>query len=220
MNMDIKDRLFIFDLDGTLIDSVSDLCAAGNHTLAMHGFPVHPLSSYYRFVGNGIGKLMERALPEGSKHLAESLLPDFRAYYDIHLADSTAPYPGVPELLSYISARGGRIAVASNKYQAAVELLVGKLFPEIPFCSVHGQRDGVARKPDPEVVFEIVREAGAELKDVIYVGDSDVDMRTAANAGVPAIGVTYGFCRADVVESFHPWKTASSADAVREILQR
>lgn len=216
--MKLKDRLFIFDLDGTLIDSVSDLCAAGNHTLALHGFPTHPLQSYYKFVGNGIGKLMERALPEGSKQLAESLLPDFRAYYNLHLADNTKPYPGVPELLSYVQEGGAKIAVASNKYQAATELLVGKLFPSIRFCSIHGHRDGVARKPDPEVVYEIVGEAGAKLSDVIYVGDSDVDMRTAQNAGVKAIGVTYGFCPAETVASFHPWKTASSAAEVEAIL--
>lgn len=216
--MELKDRLFIFDLDGTLIDSVADLCAAGNHTLALHGFPTHPLQSYYKFVGNGIGKLMERALPEGSKHLAESFLPDFRAYYNLHLADNTKPYPGVPELLSYVQESGAKIAVASNKYQAATELLVGKLFPAIRFCSIHGQRDGVARKPDPEVVYEIVNEAGAKLSEVVYIGDSDVDMRTAQNAGVKAIGVTYGFCPAATVASFHPWKTAATAAEVQALL--
>jgi len=217
--MYIGDKLFIFDLDGTLIDSVADLAAAGNHTLALHGYPTHPLQSYYKFVGNGIGKLMERALPEGSRQLAESLLDDFRAYYNIHLADNTKPYPGIPELLSYIQSQGAKIAVASNKYQAATEMLVGKLFPGIRFSSIHGQREGVARKPDPEVVFEIAEESGARLSDIIYVGDSDVDMRTAANADVRAIGVTYGFCPAETVASFHPWKTARSAAEVMAILE-
>ncbi len=216
--MYIGDKLFIFDLDGTLIDSVADLAAAGNHTLKLHGFPTHPLEAYYKFVGNGIGKLMERALPEGSKHLAESLLDDFRAYYNLHLADNTKPYPGIPELLDYIQSQGAKIAVASNKYQAATEMLVGKLFPSIRFCSVHGQRDGVARKPAPEVVFEIVEDADERLSNVIYVGDSDVDMRTAANADVRAIGVTYGFCPAETVASFNPWKVAASAAQVKEIL--
>ena len=217
--MYLADKLFIFDLDGTLIDSVADLAAAGNHTLALHGFPTHPVEAYYKFVGNGIGKLMERALPEGSKHLAESLLDDFRAYYNIHLADNTKPYPGIPELLSYIQSQGAKIAVASNKYQAATELLLGKLFPRIRFCSIHGQRDGVARKPAPEVVFEIVEEADARLSDVIYIGDSDIDMRTAENADVRAIGVTYGFCPAETVASFSPWKTASSAAEIMDILE-
>ncbi len=217
--MYLTDKLFIFDLDGTLIDSVADLAAAGNHTLALHGFPTHPVEAYYKFVGNGIGKLMERALPEGSKHLAESLLDDFRAYYNIHLADNTKPYPGIPELLSYIQSQGAKIAVASNKYQAATELLLGKLFPRIRFCSIHGQRDGVARKPAPEVVFEIVEEADARLSDVIYIGDSDIDMRTAENADVRAIGVTYGFCPAETVASFSPWKTASSAAEIMDILE-
>lgn len=217
--MYIGNRLFIFDLDGTLIDSVADLAAAGNHTLELHGFRTHQLQEYYKFVGNGIGKLMERALPEGSKHLAESLLDDFRAYYNIHLADNTKPYPGIPELLSYIQSQGAKIAVASNKYQAATEMLVGKLFPDICFCSIHGQRDGVARKPAPEVVFEIVEDADARLSDVIYVGDSDVDMRTAANADVCAIGVTYGFCPAEIVASFRPWKVASSAAEIKAILE-
>lgn len=217
--MDISGKLFIFDLDGTLIDSVADLCAAGNHTLALHGYPTHPLKAFYGFVGNGIGKLMERALPPGEKDKAESLLPDFRAYYNLHLADNTLPYPGIPELLEYIQGEGAKIAVASNKYQAATETLVGKLFPGIRFCSIHGQRGGVARKPDPEVVYEIVAEAGAKKEDVIYVGDSDVDMKTAANAGVKAIGVTYGFCPAETVESFHPWETAASAAEVLKFLQ-
>ena len=217
--MYIGDKLFIFDLDGTLIDSVADLAAAGNHTLEIHGFPTHQLKEYYKFVGNGIGKLMERALPEGSKHLAESLLDDFRAYYNIHLADNTRPYPSISGLLAYIQSQGAKIAVASNKYQAATEMLVSKFFPDIRFCSIHGQRDGVARKPAPEVVFEIVEEAGARLSDVIYVGDSDVDMRTAANADVRAIGVTYGFCPAETIVSFRPWKIASSADEILDILR-
>ncbi len=217
--MNISGKLFIFDLDGTLIDSVADLCEAGNHTLALHGYQIHPLKSYYGFVGNGIGKLVERALPEGEKDKAESLLDDFRAYYDLHLCDHTLPYPGIPELLEHIQGAGAKIAVASNKYQAATERLVGKLFPQIRFCSIHGQRDGVARKPDPEVVYEIVAEAGARLEDVIYVGDSDIDMKTALNAGVKAIGVTYGFCPAEKVAAFSPWRTAASPAGVLEIVR-
>ncbi len=215
----ISGKLFIFDLDGTLIDSVQDLAAAGNHTLAQHGYPVHPVDAYYAFVGNGIGKLMERALPEEESCRAESLLDDFRAYYNLHLCDNTRPYPGVPELLSALQSKGAKIAVASNKYQKATETLVAALFPDMRFASVHGQREGVARKPDPEVVFEIAAETGTAIEDVVYVGDSDVDMRTADNAGVRAIGVSYGFCKREVLESFAPWRIADSASEVAAILE-
>ena len=214
----MKDKLFIFDLDGTLIDSVLDLAAAGNHTLAMHGFPTHPMEAYYKFVGNGIGKLMERALPSEDADTAEDYLDDFRAYYNDHLCDHTHPYPGVPELLEKIQQAGAKIAVASNKYQQATEMLVGRLFPQISFAAICGQRDGVPRKPSPEVVFEIAARTGTELGNVIYVGDSDVDMRTAANAGVKAVGVTYGFCSREIVASFNPWMVVDSVRELQDVL--
>ncbi|MGN0191113.1 MAG: HAD family hydrolase [Candidatus Cryptobacteroides sp.] len=214
----MKDRLFIFDLDGTLIDSVLDLAAAGNHTLALHGFPTHPMDAYYGFVGNGIGKLMEKALPAEAAGRAEDYLDDFKAYYNSHLCDHTHPYPGVPELLAKIQESGAKLAVASNKYQQATQVLVDKLFPGIRFVAICGQREGVARKPSPEVVYEIASLTGTALEDVIYVGDSDVDMRTAANAGVKAVGVTYGFCSREVVESFRPWKVVDSASELQEFL--
>lgn len=216
--MEQKDKLYIFDLDGTLLDTVADLCNAGNHTLAKAGYPTHPLKSYYGFVGNGIGKLMERALPEGHKEEAESLLDEFKSYYGKHLYDETAPYQGVVGILHRLNESGAKIAVASNKYQAATETLVHHFFPNVNFVSINGQRDGMPRKPDPAVVKLIMEEAGITKENVTYIGDSSVDMQTAQNAGVKAVAVSWGFCEKKMLEEYNPAFIADNAEELSRYL--
>lgn len=188
-------RLAIFDLDGTLLDTVADLANATNQVLAQCGYPTHPTDAYYQFVGNGINKLFFRALPEEAR-TEENVMRIrslFVPYYNEHNADDSRPYPGVSELLRTLQAQGILIAVASNKYQQATAKLVGHFFPDIRFAAVYGQREGVAIKPDPAVVADILNDTGISRADTIYIGDSGVDMQTARNAEVESIGVSWGF---------------------------
>ena len=188
-------RLAIFDLDGTLLDTVADLANATNQALAQCGYPTHPTDAYYQFVGNGINKLFYRALPEEAR-TEENVLRIrslFVPYYNEHNADDSRPYPGVSELLRELQAQGIQVAVASNKYQQATVKLVGHFFPDIRFAAVYGQREGVAIKPDPTIVADILNDTGISRSDTIYIGDSGVDMQTARNAEVESIGVSWGF---------------------------
>lgn len=188
-------KLVIFDLDGTLLNSLQDLAASTNYALRRHGYPTHELSAFRYFVGNGINKLLERALPEVER-TEENMLKireDFVAYYAEHKADFTAPYDGICELLKGLKRRGMLLAVASNKYHSATRELIQEYFGEGLFDFVYGQREGVPVKPDPAIVFDIMKEAGVSKNEILYVGDSGVDMQTAVNSGVASIGVTWGF---------------------------
>lgn len=188
-------KLVIFDLDGTLLDSLRDLAASMNHALRRNGFPEHELAAYNYFVGNGVDKLIERALPENerSPENFSNVKADFMSYYALHKADYTAPYPGIKELLRDLQEKGVKLAVASNKFQSATQVLVPYYFGEGTFSFVYGQREGVPIKPDPQVVFDIMRAAGVSPEEVLYVGDSGVDMQTASRAGVPGVGALWGF---------------------------
>jgi phosphoglycolate phosphatase len=188
-------RLAIFDLDGTLLDTVADLANATNQALAKCGYPTHPTEAYYHFVGNGINKLFARALPqeECTEENVLRIREHFIPYYNEHNADDSRPYPGIVALLSELQAHGVQLAVASNKYQQATAKLVSHFFPHIPFAAVYGQREGVAIKPDPTIVNDILSLTGISRADTIYIGDSGVDMLTAHNAAVESIGVTWGF---------------------------
>ena len=188
-------KLAIFDLDGTLLNTIEDLGYAANHALQAHGYPTHSIASYPFFVGNGVRRLIERVLPEDARTEAtiDRLLITFKEYYNDHNTDYTKPYEGIPELLSLLSSRGVAIAVASNKYQAATEKLISHFFPTLSFISVEGQKEGVPVKPDPSIVFEILAKAKTPKADTIYIGDSGVDMETARRACVDSVGVTWGF---------------------------
>ena len=188
-------KLVIFDLDGTLLDTVADLAEATNQALACCGFPTHPVEAYYKFVGNGINKLFARALPSEACN-EENVLRIrslFVPYYNQHNADRSRPYPGVVELLSQLQKHGVLVAVASNKYHEATVKLVRHFFPEICFSVILGQRENVPIKPAPDIVYDILRETGMDADQTLYVGDSGVDMMTARNAGVDSVGVTWGF---------------------------
>ena len=188
-------KLVIFDLDGTLLDTIADLGAACNHALEANGFPTHPVESYPFMVGNGVRKLIERALPseERNPQTIDRLLGSFREYYDAHLHDFTKPYPGIESLLLELSAKGIAVAVASNKYESAVRRLISHFFPDIAFSAVCGNIEGVPTKPDPSIVFRILSEHPTAKDDVLYVGDSGVDIETARRAGVESVGVSWGF---------------------------
>ena len=188
-------KLAIFDLDGTLLNTIEDLGYAANHALQAHGYTTHSIASYPFFVGNGVRRLIERVLPEDARTEAtiDRLLITFKEYYNDHNTDYTKPYEGIPELLSLLSSRGVAIAVASNKYQAATEKLISHFFPTLSFIAVEGQKEGVPVKPDPSIVFESLAKAKTPKADTIYIGDSGVDMETARRACVDSVGVTWGF---------------------------
>lgn len=186
-------ELVIFDLDGTLLNTISDLGNACNHALREKGLPHHPLSSYNYMVGNGVRNLIKRAAPEASETDLEELLMLFRKYYDHHCTDLTKPYPGIKKLLDTLTEHSVKIAVSSNKYQAAVEKIIKHFFPLIPFVAVYGEREGIPRKPDPSIIFSILEENPTPKRDVLIVGDSAVDMETARRACVESVGVTWGF---------------------------
>lgn len=190
-----KKKLAIFDLDGTLLDTVADLANATNQALALCGYPTHPTDAYYQFVGNGINKLFARALPEAER-TEENVMRIrslFVPYYNEHNADDSRPYPGITTLLQKLQAEGVQVAVASNKYQQATAKLVDHFFPDIHFAVVYGQREEIPIKPDPTIVNEILLVTGIDCTQTIYIGDSGVDMITARNANVESIGVTWGF---------------------------
>lgn len=213
-------KLVIFDLDGTLLNTIADLAHSTNYALNKLGYPTHEIEKYNFMVGNGIDKLFERALPEGEKSQENVLRvrKEFVPYYDIHNADDSRPYPGIPELLSYLQDAGVQIAVASNKYQAATQKLVDHYFPKIHFTAVFGQREGVKVKPDPIIVSDILEVAKVAKEEVLYVGDSGVDMQTAANAGVTACGVTWGFRPRTELEEFNPSHIADTAGEIKSLI--
>lgn len=213
-------QLVIFDLDGTLLNTIADLAASTNYALSVNGFPTHETSAYNFFVGNGINKLFERALPEGAKTeenirlVREAFLP----YYDAHYTERSVPYPGIPELLAALRDKGLTLAVASNKYQSATEELISHFFPEIPFAMVLGQRNGVLPKPDPAIVRDILNFTNIPEEAVLYVGDSGVDMQTALNSGIDSVGVTWGFRPKEELEKFNPKHIVDRADEILALL--
>lgn len=186
-------KLAIFDLDGTLLNTIYDLGEACNYALRKMGFNQHPIPAYHFMVGNGVRKLIERAQPDADEKTIDELLSIFREYYDMHCMDDTRPYPGIPELLQELIEKNVAIAVASNKYQNAVTRIVEHYFPDVPFVSIQGQLDGRPSKPDPSIIFSILAEHPTPKSDVLYIGDSGVDMETARRACVESIGVSWGF---------------------------
>ena len=218
-------RLVIFDLDGTLLYTVPDIAAATNQALAACGYPVHSETDIASFIGNGINKLFERALPENARSQEEVLRIRslFLPYYGEHCADMTRPFNGIPELLTGICRHGIKVAVASNKYHPATVKLIQHFFPETPFCAVFGEREGVPRKPEPMIVWDILRKAGISVSDdgrgsVLYVGDSGVDMQTAANAGIEAVAVTWGCRTREELASCSPAYIVDRPEQIADIL--
>ena len=213
-------KLVIFDLDGTLLNTIADLAAAANYALQQLGYPTHPVDTIRTYVGNGINKLLERSLPENQRN-EENVLhmrTHFVPYYDKHNADLSCPYPGIVALLEELQYRGIMTAVASNKYQAATTELAKHYFPTIDFIEILGQREGIAVKPDPTIVYDILKKSKVLPEEALYVGDSGVDMQTAINSGIDAIGVTWGFRPKAELESFRPKGIIDKAEELLEYL--
>ncbi len=188
----MKYKLAIFDLDGTLLDTLDDLYDSLSHTLAAAKLPPRTRDETRRFVGNGIRKLID-AVPTGSQNeLIDTVEREFRAYYKLHCADKTKPYDGIIELIERLRANGCKTAVVSNKGDFAVQELVEQYFPGLLDCAV-GERAGVRTKPSPDSVNEVLRTLGVDRASAIYIGDSDVDIDTAKNAGMDSISVLWGF---------------------------
>ena len=213
-------KLVIFDLDGTLLDTIADLAGATNYALTQLGYPTHDTDTIRTFVGNGINKLLERALPanEQTEENVMRMRSYFVPYYDAHNADLSSPYPGIEVLLQRLQDNGIEIAVASNKYQEATTKLVKHSFPPIQFAEVLGQRENIPVKPHPTIVFDILNKTGIDKKEVLYVGDSGVDMQTAQNAEVDAIGVTWGFRSRIELETLHPLGIIDKAEELMDYI--
>ena len=186
---------YIFDLDGTLLDTLTDLAASCNYALRTHGMPEHSIDDVRRFVGNGVRKLMERAIPDGDANPDfEATFATFREHYMVHSLDTTKPYPGIMDALSELKARGCRLAVVSNKMMAATVELCKYFFPEtIEVAIGENEAEGIRKKPAPDTVFAALKQLGVSGDNAVYVGDSDVDLATARNSGLPCISVLWGF---------------------------
>ena len=199
----------IFDLDGTLLNTIDDLGYACNYALEQAGYPTHPIEAYPAKVGNGINNLIRRALPE-TQRTEEDIMrvrAHFVPYYNDHNCDHTRPYEGIPAVLAELKAQGHQLAVASNKYQAATEKIVNHFFPGM-FDVILGEREGVERKPDPQIVFDILARLNENTVNdqmIKYIGDSLVDYETAKNAKVPFVACSWGFVpREKLVEAGVP----------------
>lgn len=188
-------QTYIFDLDGTLLDTLADLAASVNYALRTHHMPEHSLDDVRRFVGNGVRLLMIRAVPDGEQNPQfEAAFQTFREHYMAHSLDTTHPYDGIPELLAELKARGKRLAVVSNKFYAATQELCRHFFPDtIEVAIGEHEAEGIKKKPAPDTVIEALRQLGVTKENAVYVGDSDVDIATACNSGLPCISVLWGF---------------------------
>ncbi|MBR4391716.1 MAG: HAD family hydrolase [Bacteroidales bacterium] len=222
-------QLIIFDLDGTLLDTLDDLSAAVNFAMQQKGFPQHTREEYRMMVGHGARNLMTKALPaehRNDEELVDEVLADFRTYYNTHIDVFTKPFSGIPELLAELHRKGTKLAVASNKFQEGTEHLIKEFFPNIPFVAILGNRPGYPLKPDPEVVEEVLRKAGLQKENAplspgrgaggeVLVGDSDTDMETAANGGIRGIAVGWGYRNMEGIQGL---TVARSVEELQKIL--
>lgn len=187
-------KAVVFDLDGTLINSLEDLAVATNYTMELNGYPTHPISDYNMFVGNGISKLIERAMPpqEVCEEKVASLRKCFLEYYNKHYMDKTDSYKGMPELVDYLHKEGYKLAVITNKVEFMAEKIITKLYGN-SFDLIYGQRDNVPTKPDPTLTLMAMNDLNVTPQECAFLGDSGVDMKTAINSGALPIGVLWGF---------------------------
>ena len=189
-------KLVIFDLDGTLLNTIGDLADAVDYVMRSRNLPEHTNAEYRQMVGGGIKRLVERALPAvlaANEAYVEECVTQFRRYYVDNIDRHTIPYEGMPELLRKLQSMGIKLAVASNKFQHGTDRLVAKFFGDIDFVAVEGNREGAPLKPDPEIVNNILRIAGINREECVMVGDSGIDIRTAKAANIDSIGVSWGF---------------------------
>lgn len=191
-----KYDIVIFDLDGTLLDTIDDLGTAVNHAMSEGGWPHHTMQEYRKMVGHGVRNLVMQALPsqlQSDDSIVDAALASFKKYYTSHIDVHTHPYEGMVELVKELDAAGTRVAVASNKFQSGTETLVSEFFGEVEWLAVLGNAEGAPLKPDAAIVRHIIDKSGLAEPEVVMVGDSGTDIRTAANGGIPSVAVTWGF---------------------------
>ena len=210
-------KLIIFDLDGTLLDTREDIANACNYALRMCGCPERAIDEYNMLVGRGIYNLFRKALPQerSTEDMVEKMKRYFVSYYEQHMNDFTKPYPGIMEMMDKLSEAGTAMAVASNKYHAGTVALAERYFGKGRFVKILGQREGMPIKPDPGIVYEAMEAIpGINRNEVLYCGDSDVDMRTGANAGVRTIGVSWGFRTTEELKGCNPCMIVDNPDEI------
>jgi phosphoglycolate phosphatase len=212
-------RAVIFDLDGTLLDTLDNIAAAVNCTLAAYDMPPRSREQVRSFVGNGVKNLIDRAVADGTdEQTTARVLADFKPYYAEHTMDFTVPYDGIPEMLAQLKADGVKLAVMSNKNHSHILKMVNALFPDT-FDSIWGTIPEVPAKPNPARAFMIADEFGEPIENIAFVGDSDVDMITACNAKAIPIGVAWGYRPADCLRENGAKYTPENADKLYEILK-
>ena len=215
-------KLVIFDLDGTLLDTIEDLAAATNYALEQESFSTHQVEAYRGFVGNGIKVLFEKALgpDNASEENVLKIQAHFKRYYSENGQSKTKPYEGVIAMLCDLVESGVKVAIASNKYQEGVDSLVDVFFRDIPFVVALGQREGVAKKPDPAIIYEILEKTEVSKDECLYVGDMDIDMNTAQAAGVKAVAVSWGFMDSRILETFSPYALIDKPKELIDLIEK
>lgn len=196
-------KLVVFDLDGTLVDSIFDLGNAVNFALEKFNLPLHPMSDYYTFVGNGMEDLVRRSMGEegGNDELYLKVRKAFDEHYNAHSNDNTVPYKGISELLKALREKNIKTAVLTNKAHIYVNDILKKAFPNHSFDLYFGQKEGVARKPNPQSFQLLLEELSVEKEDCLYIGDSEVDVKTAKNAGVDLVAVNWGYRNEETIRN-------------------
>jgi phosphoglycolate phosphatase len=216
----MENQLIIFDLDGTLLNTIGDLAVGCDHMLSLRGLPTHSYEEYCTFVGNGIMRLVERALPEElrTEEYVKAARRDFVEFYIDNIDNHTVPYEGMVELVEQLQTKGAKLAVASNKFQAGTEKLIRKFFPTIEWVEICGNREGVPLKPDTALVDMIIEKAGVERKNCTMVGDSAVDIQTARNAAIRSVGVSWGFRSREELEQAGADNIADTVEELTTLL--
>ena len=216
----MNNKLVIFDLDGTLLNTIGDLAAGCDHMLRLRNLPTHSFEDYCSFVGNGIMRLVERALPTELRtpEYVAAARRDFVNYYIDHIDLYTQPYDGIIALVNSLAQEGVKLAVASNKFQAGTDKLIKKFFPTIEFVMICGNREGVPLKPDTALVDMILEAGGVDKSRCAMVGDSAVDIETAKRAGITSVGVSWGFRSRQELEEAGADHIADSAEQLKAIL--
>lgn len=209
----------IFDLDGTLLNTIDDLADAGNWVCRNHGWPTHPVEEYKYFVGNGMTMLVTRFMPEHQRtpERVQAVLDEYMPYYNAHKADKTAPYPGLPQMVARLKQAGVSMAVLTNKAHEFSGPIVEGYYPGV-FDHVQGALPGVPTKPDPTLLHKLMEKMGATQEDTLFVGDSNVDIRTAKNGGLPSCGVLWGFRTRAELEKEGAAFLAETADELERLI--
>ena len=207
-------------MDGTVLNTLDDLATSVNYVLTRYGMPVHCTEDYRRYFGNGIRYALECAVPKGTEETtSDQMLPVFKEHYNAHCLDKTRPYDGIPELMKALRDRGFKLAIVSNKIDSAVKELNAKFFSAYVDVTI-GEREGIRRKPAPDTVVQALKELKSSKHEAVYIGDSEVDLQTAANAGLPCISVLWGFREKDFLTEQGATVFANTPQEIYDLLGR